>query len=1014
MKTALLLNNPIKNIVIPSGLVPKGAYNPATDYAVGDSVDSNGSSYIMFNDAPASTVTTDTTYWQVLANKGNTGATGSTGATGAKGDAATLDVGTTTTGNAGTSASVVNSGSVNDAIFDFTIPKGDKGDKGDTGGTGTLVDLGGVAKSLYDANSILYATVDDTPVALTIGASTIVGRKSTGDIVALTASEVRTIINVSDGAIAGATKSLDNLASVAINTSLISDTDSTDDLGSSAKYWANAYVDTIHSSVGRGAMLVVAANDASALEKAQADYVCDGTADNVEIQAAITALPAGGGKIILTDGTFNIVVPVVIKSGTLLQGSGWGSILKLGAAINSQVIQVNPDSDAITGNIIIRDLQIDGNRTNNTDSTNTTEGYARALVKIFGDTAHYIHNITIENCYIHSSVGVVVMFDDTASYCKVVNNRIDSCPGVVDGILFMWSDNHDNLISGNIVTNVGFGIAISDSYNNIITNNQVGGCSFLSLICDGNCYNNTFSNNVINTGASSCVGLLLDLGAHDNIISNNQFLNARGEAIQITKSYNNLISNNIIINAGASWPEHIDAIVISDDGATLSRYNRIIGNIITGTNTRYAISIASATSTPNYIRNNTLSGTFTGDILDVSVGNTTMSNEEVSILKEVNYMKMKNTSGGDLAAGDVVVLKAVAAGDEVTTTTTAGDDKVFGIATGAIVSNTYGNIQILGKTTLLKVDGTTDIAIGDFLSTFTTVKVAKKGVIGDMVFAIALEAYTTDNSSGVIDALLITPRKLASVGASKALDNIASTAVNASIIPATDSAIDLGSSAPKYFANGYFDKIYLNSTSFLSGASAGKVGINTASPTETLDVLGNFTVKDADSATKSYRFRTSGGALDLDGAGKYLYISTYANADFTGTQRTFLIFKNDADYASAYKNWEFKNGSDSGVFTIRPSDSTTGNILFGEGFNMVFGGTTGTKIGMGTDQKLAFHNSTPVVQRVGAAQVAVATTGSTTTLPYGYTTSAQADAIVTLVNEIRATLVEKGLMKGAA
>jgi len=41
----------------------------------------------------------------------------------------------------------------------------------------------------------------------------------------------------------GATTALDNLASVAINTSLISDTDNTDDLGSAAKEWRNLYID---------------------------------------------------------------------------------------------------------------------------------------------------------------------------------------------------------------------------------------------------------------------------------------------------------------------------------------------------------------------------------------------------------------------------------------------------------------------------------------------------------------------------------------------------------------------------------------------------------------------------------------------------------------------------------------------------------------------------------------------------------------------------------------------------
>lgn len=73
MDTAILLNNPIKNIVIPSGLVPKGAYDNSTDYAVGDYVTYLGTSYVMFLDAPAGTLPTDTSYWQILASKGNTG-----------------------------------------------------------------------------------------------------------------------------------------------------------------------------------------------------------------------------------------------------------------------------------------------------------------------------------------------------------------------------------------------------------------------------------------------------------------------------------------------------------------------------------------------------------------------------------------------------------------------------------------------------------------------------------------------------------------------------------------------------------------------------------------------------------------------------------------------------------------------------------------------------------------------------------------------------------------------------
>jgi hypothetical protein len=54
------------------------------------------------------------------------------------GQAATISVGTVTTGNAGTQASVVNVGTTTAARFNFTIPKGDKGDQGEKGPPGDL------------------------------------------------------------------------------------------------------------------------------------------------------------------------------------------------------------------------------------------------------------------------------------------------------------------------------------------------------------------------------------------------------------------------------------------------------------------------------------------------------------------------------------------------------------------------------------------------------------------------------------------------------------------------------------------------------------------------------------------------------------------------------------------------------------------------------------------------------------------------------------------------------------
>lgn len=51
-----------------------------------------------------------------------------------------------------------------------------------------------VLKSLFDANTVLKADADDTPAALTMGASTILARLAAGNIVAATPAELRTLL----------------------------------------------------------------------------------------------------------------------------------------------------------------------------------------------------------------------------------------------------------------------------------------------------------------------------------------------------------------------------------------------------------------------------------------------------------------------------------------------------------------------------------------------------------------------------------------------------------------------------------------------------------------------------------------------------------------------------------------------------------------------------------------------------------------------------------------------------
>ncbi|HOM77679.1 MAG TPA: hypothetical protein PLT50_00535, partial [bacterium] len=101
---------------------------------------------------------------------------------------------------------------------------------------------------------------------------------------------------------------------------------------------------------------------------ADCDYLCDGTADQVEINAAITALPADGGEIIILDGTYNITAKINLnKSNVTISGDG-----------NSTILKRMYDSSSSEGVITltsanyckIKDLQIDGNKATYDSSNN--------------------------------------------------------------------------------------------------------------------------------------------------------------------------------------------------------------------------------------------------------------------------------------------------------------------------------------------------------------------------------------------------------------------------------------------------------------------------------------------------------------------------------------------------------------------------------------------------------------------------------------------------------------------
>lgn len=83
------------------------------------------------------------------------------------------------------------------------------------------------------------------------------------------------------------------------------------------------------------------------------DYLCTGSEDQVKINAAIAALPAQGGEIVLLDGTYNVgyVNPITLnKANVTLRGSGPATRVKCTTLV---------DTISVTAaNCTIRDLYV--------------------------------------------------------------------------------------------------------------------------------------------------------------------------------------------------------------------------------------------------------------------------------------------------------------------------------------------------------------------------------------------------------------------------------------------------------------------------------------------------------------------------------------------------------------------------------------------------------------------------------------------------------------------------------
>ena len=175
-----------------------GEWSPATNYVANEVVYYEGSAYVCIQGNSNLRPDLNTTQWTLMVQKGDTGATGATGAAGATGEkgpvgdtgpqgatgatgstgpqgpqgpqgaqgdagaAATVTVGSVTTGVVGSNASISNSGTSQQAVLNFTIPTGADG----ANGTAASVTVGTVTTGTAGTNASVSNSGDTSSAVL--------------------------------------------------------------------------------------------------------------------------------------------------------------------------------------------------------------------------------------------------------------------------------------------------------------------------------------------------------------------------------------------------------------------------------------------------------------------------------------------------------------------------------------------------------------------------------------------------------------------------------------------------------------------------------------------------------------------------------------------------------------------------------------------------------------------------------------------------------------------------------
>jgi parallel beta-helix repeat protein len=224
-----------------------------------------------------------------------------------------------------------------------------------------------------------------------------------------------------------------------------------------------------------------------------------------DIQAALDAVPKGGGKVILPPGNFKLTKPLLFtRENTLIQGSGPATHIMNENQEGKPALILRHKEYEKKKNLRIWRVQLSDFRI----SGNPKSGagiLAQGVNEIFIHGVSIDHNgghgINLVNCYEDPRVADSIItynkqagLNILAGHDIVVNaNQFEENQDAIRCI-----DSFNLCMNGNnLDDHLGNGVVIENTYGSVLSGNMIEECQGIAVVLDRDCYGNTISANVL-------------------------------------------------------------------------------------------------------------------------------------------------------------------------------------------------------------------------------------------------------------------------------------------------------------------------------------------------------------------------------------------------------------------------------------------------------------------------------------------------------------------------------------